>query len=97
MEGRDSYGWGLVFLCLDVRDSYVYAPINVFPHPGEGGHTHGHLTFSFFSCQKPLPLGATLWSNLPIPGFGPVVNVFEQTKALLFNAHFIAVISPVQT
>ena len=25
--------------------------LNVFPDPGEGGHTHGHLTFSFFSCQ----------------------------------------------
>ena len=46
------------------------APINVFPDPGEGGHTHGHLKFSFFSCQKPLLLGATLWSNPPTPGFG---------------------------
>ena len=23
LEGRDSYDWGLVLLCLGVRDSYV--------------------------------------------------------------------------
>ena len=67
------------------------------PTQGRAGIPMGIWHFHFFFVSIAPTVGHNFVVKSPHPWVCAVVNVFEQTKTLLLNAHFIAVISPVQT
>ena len=84
-----------ILACFSVSTLCIIHLSMFSPTQGRAGIPTGIWHFHIFRVNCPYCC-AQLCGQIPHPWVWAVVNVFEQTKALLFNAHFIAVISPVE-